>query len=47
MAKFQFPKKKSASGSVAKGKLSPKAANKLKHKPEAVLGKNDSAYHNC
>lgn len=47
MAKFKFPPKKSTSGKVAKGKLSPKAANNLKHKAEAVLGKNDSAYHNC
>jgi hypothetical protein len=48
MAKIQFPpKKKSTSGKVAKGKITPKAANKLKHAPDAVLGKNDAAYHNC
>lgn len=32
---------------VAKGKLSPVQANKIKHKAAAVLGKHDSAYHNC
>lgn len=32
---------------VAKGKLSPAKANKIKHEADAVLGKHDSAYHNC
>lgn len=36
-----------AGNKVAKGKLSPMQANKLKHKADAVLGKHDSAYHNC
>jgi hypothetical protein len=48
MAKKQFPAAKAkATDKVAKGKLSPKQANKLKHRSDAVLGKNDSAYHNC
>lgn len=32
---------------VAKGKLTPVQANKIKHKADAVLGKHDSSYHNC
>lgn len=32
---------------VAKGKLSPVQANKIKHKAAAVLGKHDTTYHNC
>jgi hypothetical protein len=32
---------------VAKGKLSPAQAAKINHKAAAVLGKHDSAYHNC
>jgi hypothetical protein len=32
---------------VAKGKLSPVQANKIKHKADAVLGKHDATYHNC
>lgn len=32
---------------VIKGKLSPVKAAKDKHAPAAVLGKRDSAYHNC
>lgn len=32
---------------VAKGKLSPAQANKIKHKADAVLGKHDCSYHNC
>lgn len=32
---------------VAKGKLSPEQAAKIKHKADAVLGKHDTAYHNC
>ena len=32
---------------VAKGKLSPEQASKIKHKAEAVLGKHDCKYHNC
>jgi hypothetical protein len=32
---------------VAKGKLSPEQANKIKHKAAAVLGKHDTRYHNC
>lgn len=43
----QFAKQAGSAGKVAKGKMSPVQANKLKHKPDAVLGKNDSAYHNC
>jgi hypothetical protein len=31
---------------VAKGKLSPVQAAKIRHKAAAVLGKHDSAYHN-
>ncbi len=30
---------------VAKGKLSPEQASKIKHKAAAVLGKHDSQYH--
>lgn len=30
---------------VAKGKLSPEQAAKIKHKADAVLGHNDSKYH--
>lgn len=30
---------------VAKGKLSPEQASKIKHKAHMVLGKNDSKYH--
>jgi hypothetical protein len=51
MAKFKaksLPVSKSAAADkVAKGKLSPVQANKIKHKADAVLGKNDTAYHNC
>jgi hypothetical protein len=36
-----------ASEMVAKGKLSPVQANKIKHKADAVLGKHDTRYHNC
>lgn len=36
-----------ASEMVAKGKLSPEQASKIKHSADAVLGKHDSAYHNC
>jgi hypothetical protein len=32
---------------VAKGKLSPVQAAKIKHKADAVLGKHDCKYHNC
>lgn len=32
---------------VAKGKLSPEQASKIKHKAASVLGKHDTAYHNC
>jgi hypothetical protein len=32
---------------LAKGKLSPEQASKIKHKADAVLGKNDCKYHNC
>ena len=32
---------------VAKGKLSPEAASKIKHKAKMVLGEADSKYHNC
>ena len=31
---------------VAKGKLSPEAASKIKHKAQMVLGKGDCTYHN-
>ena len=31
---------------VAKGKLSPAQAAKVRHKADAVLGKHDTAYHN-
>jgi hypothetical protein len=31
---------------VAKGKLSPEQAAKIRHKADAVLGKHDSTYHN-
>lgn len=31
---------------VAKGKLSPAQASKIKHKADAVLGKTDTTYHN-
>lgn len=31
---------------VAKGKLSPEQASKIKHKADAVLGKHDCQYHN-
>lgn len=31
---------------VAKGKLSPAQANKIKHKACMVLGKGDCSYHN-
>jgi hypothetical protein len=30
---------------VAKGKLSPEQAAKIKHKADAVLGKHDTSYH--
>ncbi len=30
---------------VAKGKLSPEQASKIKHKADAVLGKHDTNYH--
>ncbi len=32
---------------VAKGKLSPEQASKIKHKADAVLGKHDASYHNA
>jgi cytochrome c-type biogenesis protein CcmE len=35
-----------ASEQVAKGKLSPEQASKIKHKADAVLGKHDTNYHN-
>lgn len=44
--KFAIPPKK-ATQRVAKGNLSPMQANKIKHQADAVLGKNDSKYHNC
>ena len=50
MAKFKskpFIKSPAPSAKVAKGKLSPVQANKIKHKADAVLGKHDTAYHNC
>ena len=31
---------------VAKGKLSPEAAAKVRHKANIVLGESDSTYHN-
>jgi len=31
---------------VAKGKLSPVQAAKIRHQADAVLGKHDTAYHN-
>lgn len=31
---------------LAKGKLSPEQASKIKHKADQVLGKGDSRYHN-
>ncbi len=31
---------------LAKGKLSPEQASKIKHKADAVLGKHDTNYHN-
>jgi hypothetical protein len=36
-----------ASQMVAKGKLSPEQAAKIKHKADAVLGKHDCSYHNA
>lgn len=35
-----------ATQQVAKGKLSPAKAAKIRHAADAVLGKHDSAYHN-
>lgn len=35
-----------ASEMVAKGKLSPEQAAKIRHKADAVLGKHDTNYHN-
>jgi hypothetical protein len=32
---------------VAKGKMSPVQASKIKHKADAVLGKHDCKYHNA
>jgi hypothetical protein len=32
---------------VAKGKLSPEAASKIKHKAQMVLGEGDCKYHNA
>jgi cytochrome c-type biogenesis protein CcmE len=32
---------------LAKGKLSPEQASKIKHKADQVLGKGDCKYHNC
>lgn len=32
---------------VAKGKLTPEQASKIKHKADAVLGHNDTTYHNA
>lgn len=34
-----------ATQEVAKGKLSPEEAAKIRHKADAVLGKHDSTYH--
>lgn len=31
---------------VAKGKLSPQQAAKIRHKADAVLGEHDTTYHN-
>lgn len=42
-----FVKKGGAGSKVAKGKLSPEQANKLKHGTDAVLGKHDHSYHNA
>lgn len=36
-----------ATQQVAKGKLSPAQASKIKHKAAAVLGKHDCSYHNA
>jgi hypothetical protein len=50
MAKFKsklFIKAPIPNAKIAKGKLSPVQANKIKHKADAVLGKHDTAYHNC
>jgi hypothetical protein len=35
-----------ATQAVAKGRLTPEQASKIKHKADAVLGKHDCAYHN-
>lgn len=35
-----------ATQQVAKGKLSPAQAAKIKHKADAVLGNHDCSYHN-
>ena len=35
-----------ASEMVARGKLSPAQAAKIRHKADAVLGKHDTNYHN-
>jgi len=35
-----------ASEMVAKGKLSPEQAAKIRHKADSVLGKHDTNYHN-
>jgi hypothetical protein len=32
---------------VAKGKLSPADAAKIRHKANHILGETDSTYHNC
>jgi hypothetical protein len=34
------------SAQVAKGKMSPVMAARIKHKADAVLGKHDTSYHN-
>lgn len=34
-----------AAGQLAKGKLSPEQAAKIRHKADQVLGKTDSTYH--
>lgn len=43
----QFDGNAPASAKVAKGRMSPAQAAKQKHSADAVLGKNDTAYHNC
>lgn len=38
--------KSRATTELAKGKLSPEQAAKIRHKADQVLGKTDSSYHN-